>query len=147
MDNRTIPRLFCVLDIIDVPNFVNRKSKERYMNDSTLCLKNHDEIYLIDLTLTQYFMADDHYTYVSYSTGANFMIPFGLGRIEELLAEMAMGSFKRIGRKYIINLDTVHSISTPKLQLTMFTNSGKLVVLRLPKPVLRELVDSLSNSV
>lgn len=110
-------------------------------------MKHHDELYLIDLSNTHYFMADDHYTYVSYSNGANFMIPFGLRRIEELLADRAMESFKRIGRKYIVNLSMIHSISTSKQQLTMFSNTGKPVVLSMSKPVLRELMDSLPDSV
>lgn len=138
---------FCVLDIIDVSIFVNRKSKEHYMNDSALHLKRNDEFYQLDLSLTLYFMADDHYTYVLYTTGANFMIPFGLGSIEELLTSLKKESFKRLGRKYIVNLDVVHSISTSKQQLSLFTNTGKLVTLRLAKPVLRELMDSLSDSV
>ncbi len=116
------------------------------MNNPVLYLKHHDELYMVDLSLTLYFVADDHYTSVSYSTGANFMIPFGLNRVEELLTNMTMGSFKRIGRKYIINLGAVHCISTSKQQLTLFTNTGKLVALRLPKSVLRELVNSLPGS-
>lgn len=113
------------------------------MNDSALYLKHHDELYLINLSLTMYFMADDHYTHVAYSTGANFMVPFGLSRIEQILSNMTMESFRRTGRKYIVNLDMIHSISTSKLTLTLFTNTGKLVALRLPKPVLRELLESL----
>ncbi len=117
------------------------------MNDTTLYLKHHDELYLIDLSLTQYFMADDHYTYVSYSTGSNFMIPFGLKRIEELLESGAKDNFRRIGRKYIVNLAMIHSISTSKQQLTLMTTTGKPVVLCLSKPVLRELMDSFPETV
>lgn len=117
------------------------------MNDTTLYLKHHDEIYVIDLSLTLYFMADDHYTYVSYSTGANFMIPSGLNHIEEVIASKSMASFKRLGRKYIVNLDALHSISTSKQQLTLFTNTNKIVMLHLPKTALRELMDSLPCNV
>lgn len=92
-------------------------------------------------------MADDHYTDVLYSTGANFMIPFGLNQIEDLLASMAITSFKRIGRKCIVNMDAVHSISTSKQQLTLFTGTGKLVALHLSKSALRELMDSLPGSI
>ena len=113
------------------------------MTNSALYMKHHDELYLINLSLTMYFMADDHYTHVAYSTGANFMVPFGLSRIEQLLTNMSMESFRRIGRKYIVNLDMIHSISTSKLTLTLFTNTGKLVALRLPKHILRELMEFL----
>ena len=55
-----------------------------------LCLNMHDELYVIDLGQTIYFMADDHYTHVYYSNGVRFMVPFGLSRVEERLALLAV---------------------------------------------------------
>ncbi len=117
------------------------------MNDRVLCLKHHDELYLIDLSITLYFMADDHYTYVLYSTGTNFLIPFGLNKVEDLLVGKNIKSFKRTGRKYIINTDFVHSASTSKLQLTMATATDKLVRVHLSRQALRELINCLSGLV
>ena len=113
-----------------------------------LCLNKHDELYMIDLTQTLYFMADDHYTHVYYFNGTRFMVPFGLSRIEERLAVLAVHTphpFKRIGRKYIVNLSTVHNISTTKMQLTLLPSNNKPVVLQVSKPVLRDLLADISE--
>lgn len=108
----------------------------------------HDELYMIDLTQTLYFMADDHYTHVYYFNGTRFMVPFGLSRIEERLAVLAVHtphSLRRIGRKYIVNLTTVHNINITKQQLTLLPSNNKPVVLQVSKPVLRELLADMSQ--
>ena len=113
-----------------------------------LCLNMHDELYMIDLTQTLYFMADDHYTHVYYFNGTRFMVPFGLSRIEERLAVLAVHTphpFRRIGRKYIVNLTTVHNINITKQQLTLLPSNNKPVVLQVSKPVLRELLADMSQ--
>ena len=113
-----------------------------------LCLNMHDELYMIDLTQTLYFMADDHYTHVYYFNGTRFMVPFGLSRIEERFAMLAINtphSFRRIGRKYIINLSTIHNISTTKQQLTLLPPNSKPVILQVSKPVLRELLADMTH--
>lgn len=113
-----------------------------------LCLNMHDELYMIDLTQTLYFMADDHYTHVYYFNGTRFMVPFGLSRIEERLAVLAVHPphpFRRIGRKYIANLTTVHNINITKQQLTLLPPNNKPVVLQVSKPVLRELLVDMSQ--
>ena len=113
-----------------------------------LCLNKHDELYMIDLTQTLYFMADDHYTHVYYFNGTRFMVPFGLSRIEERIAVLAVHTphpFKRIGRKYIVNLSTVHNINITKMQLTLLPSNNKPVVLQVSKPVLRNLLADISE--
>ena len=108
----------------------------------------HDELYMIDLTQTLYFMADDHYTHVYYFNGTRFMVPFGLSRIEERFAMLAINtphSFRRIGRKYIVNLSTIHNISTTTQQLTLLPTNSKPVILQVSKPVLRELLADMTH--
>lgn len=108
-----------------------------------LCLSLYDELYLIDLGQTLYFMADDHYTHVYYSSGTRFMVPFGLSRIEERLTLFAVHhphSFARLGRKYIVNLSAIHNISTTKQTLSLLAANGKSVSLQISKPVLRDLL-------
>lgn len=114
-----------------------------------LCLSLHDELFMVDLGQTLYFMADDHYTHVFYSTGIRFMVPFSLGRIEEQLALYAVHhphSFKRLGRKYIVNLAAIHNINTTKQQLMLLSAGGKPVTLQVSKPVLRELKSIMADS-
>lgn len=114
----------------------------------SLCLSLHDELYLIDLQQTLYFMADDHYTHVFYASGLRFMVPFGLSRIEERLALQAIRhphSFIRLGRKHIVNLAAILNVSATKQQLTLLAQGGKTVSIQVSKPVLRDLLATLSS--
>ena len=113
-----------------------------------LILSLHDELYMIDLVQTVYFMADDHYTHIYYASGAHFMVPFGLSRIEERLTLLAVHyphPFLRLGRKYIVNLSSVVNINTTKQQLTLLTHTGKSISLQISKPVLRDLINTLNT--
>ena len=84
-------------------------------NKNRLCLTLHDELYIVDLSETLYFMADDHYTHVYYISDLHFMLPIGLARIEEGLEFLGVRHphpFKRLGRKYIINALRILNINT-----------------------------------
>lgn len=108
-----------------------------------LCLNMHDELYVIDLGQTIYFMADDHYTHVFYSNGVRFMVPFGLSRVEERMALLAVHHhhpFKRVGRKYIVNMSLVHNVNVTKQTLTLLADNSKMLSLQVSKPVLRDLM-------
>lgn len=114
-----------------------------------LCLNLHDELYLINLEQTLYFMADDHYTHVFYANGARFMLPFGLSRIEERFIQLAnhvSHPFKRLGRKYIVNTLAIHSINITKQTLTLLAGGdkeSKTQCLQISKPVLRDLLQTI----
>ena len=114
-----------------------------------LCLNLHDELYLINLEQTLYFMADDHYTHVFYANGARFMLPFGLSRIEERFIQLGnhvAHPFRRLGRKYIVNTLAIHSINITKQTLTLLASGdkeGKTQCLQISKPVLRDLLQSI----
>lgn len=113
--------------------------------ERTLCLSAHDELYLIDSRKVLYMQADDHYTNVYYSTGAHFLVPFGLIKIEALIANMpeARTHLLRLGRKYIINTRRIFRINTIKEQLYLTDDEGNNLALHLSKPVLRNLIDSI----
>lgn len=112
-----------------------------------LYLNMHDELYVIDLEQTAYFMADDHYTHVYYIGGVRFMVPFGLSRIEERFVLMAVHNphpFKRVGRKYIVNTSLIHNINVTKQTLTLMAG-GKMLALQMSKPVLRDLLTEVAS--
>ena len=112
---------------------------------STLCLGSYDELYLIDLNRVIYMQADDHYTNVFYAAETSFMVPYGLGDIEQRLLGMpwARRRFIRLGRKYIINLQTVFRINTVKETMFLVNPAGGTINLHVSKPVLRSLIDLL----
>jgi len=117
-------------------------------NKNRLCLTLHDELYIVDLSETLYFMADDHYTHVYYISDLHFMLPIGLARIEEGLEFLGVRHphpFKRLGRKYIINALRILNINTTKQILTLQTATDKTKVLQMPKNILRELLITITD--
>ena len=106
----------------------------------------YGEMYVVDLNLTMYFKADDHYTHVYYSSGTHFMIPFGLSKVEiEISSNIEYGQyFIRSGRTYIINIKQIFHINTIKQIVVISDNLGAAHTIRLPKNALRTLMDSLN---
>ena len=116
-------------------------------NQPRLVLKGHDEIYLIDLNKVLYFLADDHYAHVYYTTGYHSMVPWGLSKIEDCLQEMgADASFMmRLSRKYIINVNRLQRVSTVKEAIALLDDVGNVVTLHVSKAALRENLEVLSG--
>lgn len=118
------------------------------MNRPSLRLSTHDELYVIDLDEVLYFQADDHYSNVYYASGANFMVPFGLSKVEAAIGEVPEASMHmlRLGRKYIVNTNRIFRISTIKSMLYLADNHGSHTVLQVPKPVLRGLIELVGSA-
>ena len=110
---------------------------------TTLCLSAHDELYIIDLSRVLYLQADDHYTHIYYTADTHFMVPFGLGAVEDQIAAFpdAKSSLIRLGRKYIVNIRNIFRISTIKESIYLADSQGGTVDLHIAKPVLRSLMD------
>lgn len=115
------------------------------MQAGQLCFGLYDELYVIDMEQVMYFQADDHYSHVYYASGAHFMLPFGLAKVEEAIAGRGDGdgTFVRLGRKYIVNMRRIFHISTMKQILMLSDNSGNTLSIHVPKPVLRTLIETL----
>ena len=107
--------------------------------ENKLCFSVYGELYVVDLDRMLYFEADDHYTHVYYSSGTHFMIPFGLAKVEAALSNKgrAGDAFLRLGRKYIVN--------AVKQVAVLADDHGTNYTLRLPKPVLRMLMEDISG--
>lgn len=110
---------------------------------------------MIDCEQVTYLEADDHYTMVNYASGARFMVPFGLSRVElaidsafEAGAARGLASKQpyivRLGRKYMVNTRRVFHINTVKQVVILVNGHGEHKALHLPKNILRTLIDSLT---
>jgi len=121
---------------------LNRMEKNR------LCFRNYGELFNVDLDQTIYFEADDHYTNVYYSSGAHFMIPFGLSRVEAQLA--ALGSrgaqFRRLGRTHIVNTDFIFHVNAVRQTVVVTDTRGGSHQIKLPKATIHTLMDYLSGN-
>ena len=116
-------------------------------SSTRLCLKSRDEVFFVDLARTLYIKADDHYAHVYYASGVHFMVPFSLGRIEELIiTTLGADSFmRRMGRKYVVNTLRIFSANTVREQLCLVDDQGKTETIHVPKLVLRELIDDMTQ--
>ncbi|MBR1414865.1 MAG: LytTR family transcriptional regulator [Prevotella sp.] len=115
------------------------------MQQTRLCLKAHDELFIIDLPRVLYMQADDHYAHIYYTSGGHFMVPQGLARIEALMAELDADTsyMVRMGRKYIVNVSRIFRVSTVREQLFLADDHGSNVTLHIPKNILRQYLDQL----
>lgn len=85
-----------------------------------------------------YIEADDHYANVFYTTGAHFMVPFGLSRIEGIMSPIPY--IIRAGRKYLVNIKHLVSINNVK-QIVMFLNDkGESISIKLSKEAVKEVL-------
>ena len=107
----------------------------------------YGELYVVDLDRMLYFEADAHYTHVYYSTRTPFMHPFGLAKVEAALSNKgrAGDAFLRLGRKYIVNIRRVFHVNAVKQVAVLADDHGTNYTLRLPKPVLRMLMEDISG--
>lgn len=113
------------------------------MQDNILCLSAHDELYIINPNKVLYLRADDHYTEVFYTTGAHFLVPFGLVKIEQVIGNHpeACHYLIRMGRKYIVNISRIFRVNTVTELLYLTDDEGNNVSLHVSKPVLRNFID------
>lgn len=90
--------------------------------------------------------ADDHYTHIYYSSDTHFLVPFGLGAIEEKLQKTPDFSqhFLRLGRSFIVNTHYVFRINTIKETLSLIDLPNGVIELHISKPVLRNLISIMS---
>ena len=114
-----------------------------------IVLSSYNEMYVIHCDSVLYMQADDHYTHVTYISGAHFMVPFSLSKVEQHIHALDTDErfLVRVGRKYIINLHHVFHVNTVKQIVLLADVHGKHHSLTLPKQILRNLIVMLSGNI
>ena len=114
-----------------------------------IVLSSYNEMYVIHCDSVLYMQADDHYTHVTYISGAHFMMPFSLSKVEQYICALDTDErfLVRVGRKYIINLHHVFHVNTVKQIVLLADANGKNHSLTLPKQILRNLIVMLSGNI
>lgn len=105
-------------------------------------LGSYDELYLVDPKDILYIKAEDHYCQVTYFSGLSFMLPHGLGQLDEAFMNRGVDFLKRFGRRFIVNTNYIVYASTIKQLLVLGDATGKRHSLKISKPVLREFIDN-----
>lgn len=109
---------------------------------SNMCLYRCGEIYMFNLDDALFFEADDHYTRIRTVQGVKIMVPFCLGEIErEIRSKFSEhNNMIRMGRKYIINYNSVFHMNAIKQTVSLSDSHGQVIMLNVSKPALRSLM-------
>lgn len=116
--------------------------------NNRIVLSLHNEMYVIHCDQVLYMQADDHYTHIVYTSGAKFMVPFGLSEMEKRIDDVMEGSekyLKRFGRKHIINIRRVFHVNTVRQVVVLTDDSANNVSVSLPKNILRSIIETMSD--
>lgn len=106
--------------------------------------QSRDEFLRVDLTAVVYFEADGNYTRFVSINGLSTLIFMNLGKMEQLLSlrfKDAPGTFVRIGKRFILNLNYIYRINTLKQELTLSDQRIFTQTLSLSKIALKALKD------
>lgn len=106
--------------------------------------QSRDEFLRVDLTAVMYFEADGNYTRFVSINGLSTLIFMNLGKMEQLLSlrfKDAPGTFVRIGKRFILNLNYIYRINTLKQELTLSDQRTFTQTLSLSKIALKALKD------
>ena len=108
---------------------------------------SRDELLRVDLSSVVYFEAEGNYTRIVSANDLVSMVCINLSRMEELLAlrfKDCPGSFARIGKRYILNLNYVYGINTLKQELILSDQRSFQHTLSISKVALKALKELIS---
>lgn len=108
---------------------------------------SRDEFLRVDLASIAYFEADANYTCMVSLNGLKTMVFMNLGKMEQLLSlrfKDAPGTFARVGKRFIVNLNYIYRINTLMQELTLSDQRTFIHTLSLSKVALKALKDLIS---
>ena len=112
-----------------------------------IIFNSRDELLRVDLSSVVFFEAEGNYTRIVSMNGLISLVYINLGKMEELLAlrfNDSPGSFARIGKRYIQNLNYVYRINTLKQELILSDQRTFTHTISLSKIALKALKELIS---
>ena len=109
---------------------------------------SRDEMTCVDTDLIAVIQADGNYSKVVYITKREFMLPYGISKLEQILHahKEAQTRFVRLGRSLIVNHRYLYKIDIMK-QLVILTDGSKEEIrLNLPKPIVKTYKKAIAMS-
>ena len=109
-----------------------------------ICFQSRDEFLRVDIASIVYFEAEANYTRLVSFNGVSSLVFINLGKMEELLSlrfKDAPGTFARVGKRFILNLNYIYRINTLKQELTLSDQRSFTYNLSLSKVALKALRD------
>ena len=112
-----------------------------------IIFNSRDELLRVDLSSVVFFETEGNYTRIVSMNGLISLVYINLGKMEELLAlrfNDSPGSFARIGKRYILNLNYVYRINTLKQELILSDQRTFTHTISLSKIALKALKELIS---
>ena len=113
-----------------------------------LFLNTKDELLRLDIDKIVYFEADGNYTTVVMVNKLKNKLSCNLSQVEKILAAKLnerASAFMRIGKRFIVNLNYVHSICIHKQQMVVSDCINFAFQLPISKEALKRVKDIIIN--
>lgn len=107
-----------------------------------LYFNSRDELYRIDMYSIVYIEADGNYSHIVLRNEQRGTVCMSLMQMQNVLSDKLKehaAIFARVGKRYIINLQHVYHINSPKQQLTLSDGATFCYDVNLSKDALRTL--------
>lgn len=114
------------------------------MNGEFLYLNSRDELLRLDINKIVFFEGDGNYTNIVSANKLKGVVCMNLARIQDILNEKLREHaiiFARVGKRFIVNLNYIHSINLTKQTLTLSDDYLFAFQLSIAKDALRKLKD------
>lgn len=109
-----------------------------------LYLNSRDEFFRVDITKIVYFESDGNYTNIILNNKLKATVCMNLAQMQGILNESlkeAAGTFARIGKRHIINLNYVYQIAILRQKLVLSDGENFEYQVSISKDALKKLRD------
>lgn len=109
-----------------------------------LYLNSRDEFFRVDITKIVYFESDANYTNIILNNKMKATICMNLAQMQSILSDSlkeAAGTFARIGKRHIINLNYVYQIAILRQKLVLSDGENFEYQINVSKDALKKLRD------
>ena len=107
-----------------------------------LYLNSRDEFFRVDITKIVYFESDGNYTNIILNNKMKTTVCMNLAQMQSILSENlkeAAGTFARIGKRHIINLNYVYQIAILRQKLVLSDGENFEYQVSVSKDALKKL--------
>lgn len=125
---------------------MNQRFRNSYSMNKTkyLYLNSRDEFFRVDISKIVYFESDGNYTNIILNNKMKAIISMNLAKMQDILRDSlkeAAGTFARIGKRHIINLNYVYQIAILRQKLVLSDGENFEYHLSVSKDALKNLRD------
>lgn len=107
-----------------------------------LYLNSRDEFFRVDITKIVYFESDGNYTNIILNNKMKATVCMNLAQMQSILSDSlkeAAGTFARIGKRHIINLNYVYQIAILRQKLVLSDGENFEYQVNVSKDALKKL--------